>query len=89
MSSFTNSEMASFAERLWNDHFSQASDKPIFMSIDLETPLAFATLLASNSHLKKVFIPGSFNMSKILKNIKSQESDFLICDKEFFELVPP
>lgn len=28
-------------------------------------------------------------MSKILKSVKTQESEFLVCDKEFFELVPP
>lgn len=89
ISSLTSGEMVNFSEKLWNEHFSKGGDKPIFMSVDLETPLAFATFLANNSHHKKVFIPGTFNMSKILKSVKTQESEFLVCDKEFFELVPP
>jgi len=59
------------------------------MSIDLETPLALASFLANNSNLKKVFIPATFNMSKILKNLKNQESTFVVCDQEFYELKPP
>ena len=63
--------------------------KPVFMSIDLETPLALATFLANNAHLHKVFIPSTFNMSHILNNLKHQESEVVVCDKEFFELSPP
>jgi hypothetical protein len=59
------------------------------MSLDLETPLALATFLANNSNLHKVFIPASFNMSKIMTNIKHQESDILVCDKDFYLLKPP
>lgn len=43
--------------------------KPVFMSLDLETPLGFASFLANTSNQRKVFIPSSFNMSTILKSV--------------------
>ena len=43
--------------------------KPVFMSLDLETPLGFASFLANASNHRKVFIPSTFNMSKILKSV--------------------
>lgn len=59
------------------------------MALDLETPLALAAFLANNSHLHKVFIPATFNMKKIFNDIKHQESKFMICDSEFYEMNPP
>ena len=59
---------------------------PIFMSLDLESPLAFSCFLANSSNHRKVFIPSTFNMSKIIKSISAQQSMDLVCDKEFFEL---
>lgn len=41
------------------------------MSVDLETPLGFASFIANASNHRKVFIPSTFNMSKILKSVKS------------------
>ena len=46
--------------------------KPVFVSLDLESPLGFATFLANASNQRKVFIPSTFNMSKVLKSIKAQ-----------------
>lgn len=43
--------------------------KPVFMSLDLETPLGFASFLANSANHRKVFIPSTFNMSKILKSV--------------------
>jgi len=43
--------------------------KPVFMSLDLETPLGFTSFLANTSNQRKVFIPSSFNMSTILKSV--------------------
>lgn len=63
--------------------------KPVFMSLDLESPLAFACFLANSSNQRKVFIPSTFNMSKILKSINAQCSVDLVCDKEFFEMKAP
>ena len=63
--------------------------KPVFMSVNLETPLGFASFLANTSNHRKVFIPSTFNMSKIIKSIHAQQSVDLVCDSEFYELEPP
>lgn len=59
------------------------------MSLDLESPLGLATFLANTSNHRKVFIPSTFNMSKILKSVKAQSSVDLVCDKDFFEAELP
>jgi len=59
------------------------------MSMDMETPLGFSSFLANSSNHRKVFLPSSFNMSKILKSIHSQESVDLVCDSSFFEIELP
>jgi hypothetical protein len=46
--------------------------KPVFMSLDLETPLGFATFLSNTANHRKVFIPSSYNMSNILKSVARQ-----------------
>jgi hypothetical protein len=63
--------------------------KPVFMSLDVETPLGFTSFLANTQNHRKVFIPSTFNMSKILKSVQAQESLDLVCDKDFYELDPP
>lgn len=63
--------------------------KPVFMSVDLETPLGFASFLANSSNHRKVFIPSTFNMSKIIKSVQAQQSVDLVCDKDLFEITPP
>lgn len=45
--------------------------KPIFMCLDLETPLGFASFLANASNHRKVFVPSTFNMSTILKSVSA------------------
>ena len=60
--------------------------KPVFMSVDLESPLGFSAFLANSANQRKVFIPASFNMSKILNSISSQESVDLICDSDFYQI---
>jgi len=59
------------------------------MSLNLETPLGFATFLANASNQRKVFVPSSFNMSSIIKSLGRQESTELVCDKDFYELEAP
>lgn len=89
-SSYTNSEITKFADELYSNHFSETEKStPIFMSLDLETPLALATFLANNYHLHKVFIPATFNMHKILTSLKHQNSEVIVVDKEFYNLNPP
>ena len=63
--------------------------RPVFMSVDLETPLGFSSFIANSSNQRKVFVPSTFNMSKILKSIAAQESHDLVCDQDFFEAELP
>lgn len=63
--------------------------KPVFMSLDLETPLGFASFLANASNQRKVFVPSTFNMSTILKSVGAQQSHDLVCDKDFYEIELP
>jgi len=62
-SSFTSGELVSQAKSLWSNHFSKAGEHPVFISLDLETPLGLASFLANNAHKQKVYIPSSFNMT--------------------------
>lgn len=71
-SSFTNGDLVSSAEKLWHDHFSNAGETPVFISVDLETPLGLASFIANNANFQKVYIPASFSMSKILTSLKTQ-----------------
>jgi hypothetical protein len=71
------------------EYTSGTTAKPVFMSLDLETPLGFASFLSNAANHRKVFIPSSFNMSSILKSVSRQESVDLVCDQAFFELEAP
>jgi hypothetical protein len=52
VSSFTNGEITHHAQSLWSNQFSQHADvNPVFMSLNLETPLALASFIANNSNL--------------------------------------
>jgi hypothetical protein len=59
------------AQKLWSSHFSKAGENPVFLSVDLETPLGLASFIANNANFQKVYIPSSFNMSKILTSLKT------------------
>jgi hypothetical protein len=63
--------------------------RPVFMAVDLETPLGFTSFLSNASNHRKVFIPSTFNMSKILKSVSRQESHELVCDSELYTLEAP
>ena len=47
---FTNGDLVQHASGLWGDHFKDAGEHPVFMSLNLETPLAFAAFLANNAN---------------------------------------
>ena len=70
VASHSNSDIVSLSERMYSTHFSQAGNSPVFMCLDLETPLALASFLGNNANMHKVFIPGTFNMNKIMEDIK-------------------
>ena len=59
------------------------------MSADLETPFGFAAFLGASTNFKKLFIPATFNMSRMLKSVPRQSSSTVICDQEFYELEVP
>ena len=88
---YSSGELVEQAQALWDSHLGKAADSsaPVFMSCDLETPLGFASFLACTSNFKKVFIPGSYNMSSLLKALPTQNSSFLVCDSDFYNLEAP
>ena len=59
---------------------------PVFMACDLDNPLGFASFLACSTNFKKVFVPGSFNMSQLLKSMPRQASSLLVCDSDLVGL---
>lgn len=87
--SFTSSEIVNKAQSLWNNHFSKAGEQPVFISLNLETPLGLASFIANNANFQKVYIPSSFSMSKILHSLKTQDSKVVVCDEELYQLDPP
>ena len=91
--SLTSSDLASKAQDIWDSALSAgAGDEksPLFMSCDLESPMGFAAFLGCSSNFKKVFIPGTFNMSQMLQSVPRQHSVSVVCDSDFHGLeVPP
>jgi hypothetical protein len=85
----TSSELVSQSQRLWSNVFNKSGEHPVFISLDLETPLGLAAFIANNANFQKVYIPSSFNMSKILHSLKTQESKVIVCDQDLFQLEPP
>jgi hypothetical protein len=89
VSTLTSGELVSSAQSLWNSHFSKAGETPVFISLDLETPLGLASFIANNANFQKVYIPASFNMTSILTSLKTQESKMIACDSDLYTLEPP
>lgn len=91
--SITSNELVQKTQSLWDSVLSQASsgsNAPVFMSCDLESPLGFASFLACATNFRKVFIPGTFNMTQMLKSVPRQHSTLVVCDQDFYKLqVPP
>jgi len=85
----TSGEFVNASEDLWNRHLSHVDDHPLFFSSDLEKPLGLASFLACSSHLKKLFLPGTFNASKMIKSIPRQSSSSLVCDEDLLTLDVP
>jgi hypothetical protein len=52
VASYSSGDLASHANNLWNSQLSKyAGIKPVYMSLNLETPLGLATFLGSNFNL--------------------------------------
>ena len=91
---YTSSDMVDNAKSLWDNHLSQTKEgehanTPVFMPCDLETPFGFAAFLSLSSNLKKVFIPGTFNVSQMLKSVPRQGSTFVVCDEDLYNIEMP
>jgi hypothetical protein len=90
---YTSGEAVREADSLWNDHLEPSAENrehPIFFASDFEKPFGFLTFMACSTHLKKLFSPGTFNVSKMIKSVPRQGSSFLVCDSELYNLeVPP
>lgn len=84
----TSSDFVSASQNLWNFHLSHG-DAPIFFSSDFEKPVGFATFLACSTHLRKLFVPGTFNVSKMVKSVPRQGSELVVCDSDLYNLEAP
>ena len=69
---YTNGDFVVKANDLWDTYFNKSGDHPVFISLNLETPLGLASFLANNANQQKVYIPSTFNMTKILTSLKTQ-----------------
>lgn len=93
-SEFTSQQMVNQAQSLWDDHLWQTkqgdhANQPVFMPCDLETPFGFAAFLSLSSNAKKMFIPGTFNVSTMLKSVPRQGSTFVVCDEDLYTVEMP
>jgi len=66
---FESKELVNLASSIWSAGLSASvEDKdPLILVTDLESPLGFATFLGCSTNFKKVFIPGTSNLSTMLK----------------------
>lgn len=89
VSSFTSNDLVNQSEKIYNNHLVNAGGKPIFCTLDLSTPLGLACFLGSSTNNLKMFVPGSYNMSQMLKSVRRQHTNYVICDNEFYNLQVP
>jgi hypothetical protein len=89
IASFTSGDLVSQSQNLWSNHFCKGSEQPVFISLNLETPLGLTSFLANNANFRKVYIPSSFNMNKVLTSIKTQQSTTIVVDQDLAEMEPP
>jgi len=89
VSSFTSNDLVNHSEKLFNNHLVNAAGKPIFCTLDLSTPLGLAAFLGTSTHQMKLFVPGTYNMSQMLKSVRRQHTNYVICDNEFYGLEVP
>lgn len=91
----TSGDLVQKAQSIWDSALASSKptveDKePIFMACDPESPLGFTTFLAAATNMKKVFIPGTFNMTTMLQSVPRQASSLVVCDADLYSLaVPP
>lgn len=89
VSDISSEDLTRKADQLYSQHLDTKDKTPLFMSLNLETPLALSLFLGCNTNKRKVFIPSTFNMSKIMNDIELQGSSTVVCDAELYNLQPP
>ena len=90
LTSLTNDELLKKAKEVWKKYLSDGEKHlPVFMTLSLQTPLGFASFLASVTNGRKVFVPSTYNMAKISKSFNFQRSDVLVCDEEVYNFEAP
>ena len=48
--SYSSGDIVKKAQSLWNNHFSKAGENPVFISLNLETPLGLSSFIANNAN---------------------------------------
>jgi acyl-CoA synthetase (AMP-forming)/AMP-acid ligase II len=66
IASYTNSEIVEHAESVHRQHFASTT-KPVYVALNLQYPLAFASFIGAAANQKKVFVPGSYLLDEITK----------------------
>lgn len=88
-STHTHSSITEQASTIWKNYLSSTSGSQIFMSLALDNPLALSTFIAANTNNKKLFIPSTYKMNKILGSIRTSMTDSAVVDNEMYSVVPP
>ncbi len=82
VASYSNQELVSHAESVHSDYLD--GDKPVFVTLSMQYPLALASLIGAAHGQKKVFVPATYSLDEISKQLKMQESSTLICDSGLY-----
>ena len=69
---YSSSDMLDHAQKIYDSHFAGGDAlAPVFMPLDLETPLGFACFLGNNLNGRKVFVPANYNMTRIIRSLET------------------
>ncbi|CAI2374099.1 unnamed protein product [Moneuplotes crassus] len=86
----TNNEFLGKSQEIWKSHLSHGNKSlPVFLTLSLQSPLGFATFLSSVTNGRKVFVPSTYNVAKIIKSFGYQRSDTLVCDEALYNFKTP
>ena len=90
VASLTNHEFVESATNIWNKYLNGDNKLlPVFLTLSLQYPLGFASLLACIHGGRKAFIPSTYNLAKIAKSFNYQKSDIIICEDDLYNFAPP
>lgn len=87
---FTSKELVQSAEQVWSHLQDSANEvNPIFVSVDMESPLGFALFLGCSTNFKKIYLSGLYNLSAMLKQLPAQGSTWAVVDQDVFNVKAP